>query len=448
MSHWTVGEIFSSDLPEFVFVLPLDLAFIWRETDHKAEAFLWTCDNGIPVSWRKDSTPWKIIGNEQVLTEIWRQKLPPQGSRSLVTKGETKLCVNLATRSLKWQGHRLKRMVIVDDSPTIRKLLKKLIGQFTDWEVIGELESAEQIPDFVDTHFPDLITLDLNLTGVDGVSALKQFIAPRRTPTLIITSRAKEDGGQVMDALSSGALDYIQKPESGKWDILAEELEIKMNEALRSKWNSNVSKNIWKPLNDEFSQSNLLIAIGSSTGGTQALQEIFLKFPERIPPILVAQHIPPVFSKALANRLNELCPFEIKEAEDGDALLPNRILIAPGGKHMRLSSSGKNIQIDDDLPVNRFKPSIDALFISVAQNAKIPVIGVILTGMGKDGAQGLKKLRDKGALTIAQDESTSVVFGMPKEAIAIGAASLVEKLYDIPSALIKLSKKIAVSKIS
>jgi two-component system, chemotaxis family, protein-glutamate methylesterase/glutaminase len=448
MSEIVVGEMFPPSLPEFMLTLPDDIALIWRETPHGAQALLWAPDVILPRSWSEQSTPWKIIGQYEVIRELWARKLPPLGSRSIITKKCARVCIDLKGSSLKWQGIRQKRMVIVDDSPTMRKLLRKVISSFTDWEVIGELDSAEKLPEFLDLHFPDLITLDLNLTGMDGVGALRNYISQRRVPTLVITSQPKEDGGQVMEALSSGAIDYIQKPESGKWDLLAEELESKMNEALKSKWSTNLSRSIWRPIAEDFYPGDYLIAIGSSTGGTLALQEIFLKLPQRIPPILVTQHIPAVFSKALAARLNELCPFEIKEAEDGDEILPNRILIAPGGKHMRLCSSGKNIQIDDDAPINRFKPSVDALFYSVAQYARSPAIGVILTGMGKDGAQGLKKMRDKGATTIAQDESTSVVFGMPREAIAIGAATRVERLQDIPEVLVKLTKKYAIRKSS
>jgi two-component system chemotaxis response regulator CheB len=295
------------------------------------------------------------------------------------------------------------------------------------------------LPKFLDENFPDLVTLDLHMGLVDGAEAMRRFLAPRRVPTILISSQPKEDGGLVMEALAGGAFDYLQKPESGQWNVVAEELRGKFEATLKARWQNNSSGMIttWKPIDVNFPVGAALIGIGSSTGGTQALQDILLTLPREIPPILITQHIPPVFSRALAERLNSLCPFEIKEAEHGDEVRPGRVLIAPGGHHMRLGANGKQVLIDDEDPINRFRPSVDALFLSIAQNAKIPVVAAILTGMGKDGAQGLLRLHQSGAHTIAQDEKTSVVFGMPREAIALGAATKVEPLGNISRALVE-----------
>lgn len=437
MSSVALGEVFPPDLPPFQMTLKAGMVFIWRETNTRAECFLWEPGTELPPGWRGSLYPWKILGNEAVVAKLWSQRYPPQGSRVIAVEGDCRVAIDLSQRSLRWNGDRRKRVLIVDDSSTIRKLLRHVISGFRDWHIVGELEAAEQLPEALDKLFPDLVTLDLHLGNVDGAEAMKRFLAPRRVPTLLITSQPKEDGGLVLEALSAGALDYLQKPESGKWDVLADELKLKMDSALKAKWqHQNSTTAAWKPISEVFPALTYLIAIGSSTGGTQALQDILLSLPREIPPILITQHIPPVFSRALAERLDRLCPFEVKEGADGDDVVPNRVIIAPGGHHMRLASGGRKIVIDDDEPINRFRPSVDALFYSVAKNAKVPVVSVILTGMGKDGAQGMLELRGAGAVTIAQDEASSVVFGMPKEAIEIGAASKVESLSRMPKAII------------
>lgn len=438
-----VGEVLPFELPTFLMTLQSGLVLIWRETTTRAEGFIWESGCQLPPGWRGSSYPWKVIGSESAIAKLWKDRLPPQGSRSIVVEGECKLQINFSERILRWNGDRKKRVLIVDDSSTLRKLLRHVIEKFGDWQIVGELENAEALPGFLDDHFPDLVTLDLHLGHVDGAEAMRRFLAPRRVPTLLITSQPKEDGGLVLEALSAGALDYLQKPESGKWEQLAEELKNKMESALKARWQQqNSALAVWKPIAETFTTEPHLIVIGSSTGGTQALQDILLSMPKEIPPVLITQHIPPVFSKALADRLNSLCPFEVKEGEDGDDVVPNRVIIAPGGHHMRLASGGRKIIIEDDEPINRFRPSVDALFFSVVKNAKVPVTAAILTGMGKDGAQGMLQLRKAGAQTIAQDEATSVVFGMPKEAIEIGAAQMVEPITRISKALVEASRSV------
>jgi two-component system chemotaxis response regulator CheB len=193
-------------------------------------------------------------------------------------------------------------------------------------------------------------------------------------------------------------------------------------------------------------ETSSVIAIGSSTGGTEALRALFSQMPEKIPPIMVVQHIPPVFSAAFAKRLNEICPFEVREARDGDQVHANLVLIAPGGKQMRLKKSGAslNVEIFESSPAELHKPCVDILFDSVAELLGKHAIGVILTGMGVDGAKGLLKMRQAGARTVAQDEATSVVFGMPREAIQVGAAQEVRPLLEISDLLIRwLAKKAA-----
>jgi two-component system chemotaxis response regulator CheB len=441
VSQIHLGEVLPFDLPTFQLTLSPGMVFLWRETSSRAEGLFWEPGIALPSGWRGSIFPWKIIGIEIAVAKLWKEQSPPQGSRSIIVERDCRLQVNFAIKLLRWSGVRKKRVLIVDDSSTLRKLLRHVIEGFGDWHIIGELESAEALPSFLDHHFPDLVTLDLHLGNVDGAEAMRRFLAPRRVPTLLITSQPKEDGGLVLEALASGALDYLQKPESGKWDQLAEELKNKMDSALKARWQQqSTAFAVWKPIEEVFATQAQLIAIGSSTGGTQALQDILLTMPREIPPILITQHIPPVFSKALADRLNAICPFEVKEGEDGDEVLPNRVLIAPGGHHMRLASGGRKIVIESDEPINRFRPSVDALFYSVAKNAKVPVTAALLTGMGKDGALGLLQLKNNGAYTIAQDEASSVVFGMPKEAIELGAALKVEPLHRISRSFVEASR--------
>lgn len=431
-----IGEVIKGDTGLLQFNLPDNLVLVWKE-GKDAEAVLCGAASDIPRGWiDQNHTPLKIFGNYNLIKNFFPVFKLPVGSKVIGTREVLTIQMNPHQGIIRYMGKRAKRVLIVDDSPTIRKLLKKMISTFEGWEVVEEVESAEKIPDALKAHFPDLVTLDLNLTNMNGAEAMKRFLAPLRIPTLLITSQPKEDGSLVMDALEAGALDYMQKPESGKWEVLQNELSLKMETALKSKWQNMghvpTSSHTLSNKKFVFNPDDYLITIGSSTGGTQALQQIFTRFPANIPPILVAQHIPAGFSKALADRLNKLCPFEIKEAEDGDAVQANRILIAPGDHHMRLSKNGKNVEIFAGEPVNRFRPSVEVLFKSVTAHSKVNTIGIMLTGMGKDGADAMVELHRKGAFCIAQDEASSVVFGMPKEAIRLGAVDAVKPLFDIP----------------
>ena len=436
MSSSPAGTVLRGDMPAFVAQLERGFVFIWRELPQGAEATLWQKGSEVPSGWSGGSYAWKAIGEHHLLIELWK-KNPPPGSRAVAIRGSAQLQVDLRKSSLKFKGDRHKRVLIVDDSPTIRKILRHTIESFGDWEIVGELAEAEGLAKALDDLLPDVVTLDLHLGQMDGAEAMRRFLAPRRVPTILISSQPKEDGGLVMEALAAGAMDYMQKPESGQLGIMRDELQQKFEAMLRSRWQTGVSNTLWKAPAYSFLNSDSLIVIGSSTGGTQALQESLLALPNHIPPMLITRHIPPVFSRALAERFNTLCPFEVKEAAHGDELLPNRIMIAPGGHHMRLSSDGKRVCIEDDAPVNRFRPSVDALFMSVAKYSRRPVVATILTGMGRDGAAGLLELRTVGHYTIAQDEKSSIVFGMPRAAIELGAAMKVEPLNRMAQALVE-----------
>ncbi len=440
MSELHFGEILSAETGDIQFSLARGMVFLWRD-GRAAEGVLIESEADIPSSWQRETLiPWKIFGPFDLVKSLFPGFRFPIGTKVIGLGDGALIRAEFSRRSVGFSGVREKRVVIVEDSPTIRKLLRHTISGLDGWTICAEVERAEDIPEALKEHYPDLLTLDLNLPGLNGVEAMKRFLAPKQFPTILVTSQPKADGGLVMDALEAGAIDYLQKPESGKLGELKNDLMIKMEAGLRSKWHQKKSSGPVRRVSTagNFDPEKFLIVIGSSTGGTQALQEIFTRLPEKIPPILVTQHIPAGFSRSLAMRLNELCPFEVKEAEDNDEVRAGRILIAPGDHHLSLSASGKNVRIVSSEPINRFRPSVEFMFHSVAKASGRTVIAVMLTGMGKDGAEAMLELRKTGAITVAQDEASSVVFGMPKEAIRIGAAAHVKGLGEIPEFLMSL----------
>ncbi len=350
------------------------------------------------------------------------------------------------------------RVLIVDDSNSIRLLLTKLFQSDPEIEVVGAIELPSKVDEAIQRLKPNLITLDIEMPEMDGVTLLSKIFPKYHIPTIMISSLGLEDGNKVLTALELGAVDYIQKPKHNEIPEAREMILEKIKTASRIKGlelkrtqmrvvpNQAGPKKVASPdeVNSSLKASGLsaqsLIAIGSSTGGTEALKEVLTHFPADIPPVVIVQHIPPVFSKAFADRLNTLCPFEVKEAEDGDEVLPNRVLIAPGGKQMRIKKSGRGlkIQITDDPPVGRHKPSVDYLFSSIAaEGLGANTIASILTGMGSDGATGMLELRNKGAKTLAEHESSCVVYGMPQAAFKIGAAEKMVPLEKMAGAILE-----------
>lgn len=332
------------------------------------------------------------------------------------------------------------RVLIVDDSVTIRNLLTKILQQDPAFEIAGQTESPLQVEKLLETLKPDLMTLDIHMPDMDGVTLLKRLNRRKLVPTVMISSISKEEGPYVLEALENGAIDYIQKPSMSELvemgPIIRERLKTAASVNLKSKQVAQkVSSTTFKM------DPSSLIVIGSSTGGTEALRIVLESLPKEIPPILVTQHIPPVFSKAFADRLNQICPFEVLEGEDGMIVQPGRVIIAPGGCQMAVSGKpgALQIRVTDDPPMNRHRPSVDFLFRSVARVNHSRVIAVMLTGMGADGANEMKSLRDLGARTIAQDEATCVVFGMPRAAIERGGAEFVSPLEQIGFQIAQLS---------
>jgi two-component system chemotaxis response regulator CheB len=347
---------------------------------------------------------------------------------------------------------RKKKVLIVDDSPTIQKVLRKIIESSESLEVHNVANNPIEAKEIILKDKPDLITLDVHMPEMNGVEFLKSFLNKYDIPVVMISSVSIEDGPLIMEALSSGAQTYIQKPSMKELGVVKNKI-INTLEALVVKDNC---ENSLKALKDsigakkrsiKFDTLDGLIAIGSSTGGTQALQEVLQGLPDEIPPIVIVQHIPAVFSKALADRLNGLCSFNVKEVEEGDFLEKNNVYIAKGDFQFKLAQRGQLIRclVTDDPDFNRFKPSVDYLFNSIPSLKIDKLVGVILTGMGKDGAEGLLKLKNIGAKTIGQDEKTCVVYGMPKEAFNIGAVDEVKSLQEIAGEIVhqhnELSKK-------
>lgn len=334
-----------------------------------------------------------------------------------------------------------KRVLIVDDSKTMREILKQVITS-PQLEVVGMAQSAEEAAFLIESLKPDLITLDINMPRLNGVEFLRRYLPKYPIPTVMISSLNINESRQVIEALEIGAVDYIQKP---SLDEIKTQSEF-IRETLLTAASIDVAKKENLKRNKSRSSARVsashdkLIAIGASTGGTEAIKEVLLRMPAKIPPIVIVQHIPPIFSTAFSKRLNELCPFEVKEGEDGDLVIPGRVIIAPGGQQMQvIEQNGElRVRVYHGEKVNRHIPSVDVLFDSVAQLVKEKAIGVILTGMGRDGARGLLNMRKSGAYTIGQDEDSSVVYGMSKAAADIGAVikttsldQVVESIFEV-----------------
>lgn len=334
-----------------------------------------------------------------------------------------------------------KRVLIVDDSKTIRGLISRILTEDPSLEIVGQAEDPLQAEALLKKTRPDVITLDIHMPKMTGVEWLERLLPKNPIPVVMITSLQMQEGNLVFRALELGAVDYIQKPNLSELPTLGPVIREKVKAAASAKvFTAKGNASPQKAQQRGDIDLKTVLCFGASTGGTEALKAVLCALPEKIPPTLIVQHIPPVFSKAFSDRLNELCPFEVKEAEDGDELLPSRVLIAPGGVQMKVEKKGAGycIRITDEGPVNRHKPSVDYLFYSVARVIGKRCVGVILTGMGADGAKGLLEMKAKGAKTIAQDEASSVVYGMPKAAFELGAVDTVAPLTAIPGEIMKL----------
>jgi chemotaxis protein methyltransferase CheR len=333
------------------------------------------------------------------------------------------------------------RVLVVDDSKVVRETLRRMIEEDGSMEVVGTAERPEQVAGLIEKLRPDVMTLDIVMPGMSGVDLLKEIIPRFAIPTIMISAVSLEEGQQVIQALEIGAIDYIQKPEFSQIPLLAPLIREKIRIA-----SSTVPKSAqeFRPPQKTVHSAGLdqktIVAIGASTGGTAAIRTLLSGLPENIPPVVIAQHIPAVFSTAFAARLNKLMPFNVKEAVNGELLQPGTVLVAPGGMQMEIAAQGTEFKVivRESEQTQLHKPSVDILFKSVAQAAGKNAIGILLTGMGKDGAEGMLNMRQKGARTFAQDRENCTVFGMPKAAIECGAAEYIQPLDQIAKTVISL----------
>jgi len=327
------------------------------------------------------------------------------------------------------------RVLVVDDSLLFRETIARGLAADRGIEVVGTAGDAFEARDKIIEFEPDVMTLDVEMPKMNGIEFLKRLIPQYPIPVVVVSSVSDN----VFDALNAGAVDFVTKINSVTGttkEAFINELIIKVKIASLAKV-GHIKKDIvtTKPVDKiNWKNNNTIIAIGASTGGTQAILEVVKDFPINMPGVVITQHMPPIFTKMFADRLNTLSNMEVREAKTGDIILPGRILVAPGDLHMEIAKRGNNYIVEcyNSDKVNGHCPSVDVLFNSVAEKAGSNAIGIILTGMGYDGAKGLMKMKQKGAFTIGQDEKSSVVYGMPKVAYDIGAVTKQTALKNIP----------------
>ena len=340
-------------------------------------------------------------------------------------------------------------VLLVDDSAVVRQVLQAVLERDPNINVMGAASDPIFAMSRMAKQWPDVIVLDIEMPRMDGITFLKKIMSERPTPVVICSSLSIEGAKTSIQALEAGAISIVTKPQFGLKNFL-EDSAAHLIQSVKMAAIANINNLRKKPAiklavnvdripqstSDSLSKTTeRVIAIGTSTGGTQALELVLSALPRTVPGIVIVQHMPEKFTEMFAKRLDSICDIRVQEAKNNDRVMPGLALIAPGGKHMVLKRSGAqyHVQILDGPRVNRHKPSVDVLFRSVAKFAGSNALGVILTGMGNDGANGLKEMNNVGAVTIAQDKESCVVFGMPKEAIALGAADKVLSLQLIPN---------------
>ena len=345
------------------------------------------------------------------------------------------------------------RVLIVDDSASVRQTLTAVLSQDPDIEVMGAASDPFMAAKRIQEDIPDVITLDVEMPRMDGITFLRKLMAQHPIPVVMCSSLTETGSETLLQALEAGAVDIILKPKIGAADHLAES-GMRIREVVKSAAHARIS-GVRRPMRSAAASgpaskltadamlppptgkamaktTEMVVCVGASTGGTEALREMLEALPANAPGMVIVQHMPEKFTAAFAKRLNGLCEVEVKEAEDGDPVLRGHVLIAPGDKHMLLERQGAryHVSVKSGPLVSRHRPSVDVLFRSAARAAGANAMGVIMTGMGDDGARGLEEMKQAGAYTIAPDEATSVVFGMPKEAIARGC---VDRIAPLPS---------------
>jgi two-component system chemotaxis response regulator CheB len=355
-------------------------------------------------------------------------------------------------------GNKKLSVLIVDDSATVRQSLAEIIESDPMLEVMGTASDPYVAAKKIQSQIPDVITLDIEMPKMDGLTFLRKIMSQHPIPVVIISSLTAKGTETGLKALEYGAVEIVTKPQMYSKDFILES-KIKICEAIKAAAHAKVRRKV-VPSNirvepkysadavlppvqkhSMIKTTDIVVSVGASTGGTEALLRFLKDLPSDTPGIVIVQHMPEMFTKSFAERLNEVCKITVKEAENGDSVIRGRALIAPGNFHTLLKRSGAKyyVEVKTGPFVNRHRPSVDVLFRSTAKYAGSNSIGIIMTGMGDDGARGLLEMKEAGAKTIAQDEESSVVFGMPKEAIKINAADIVLPLDKIASHLIKIA---------
>jgi len=331
------------------------------------------------------------------------------------------------------------RVLCVDDSALVRSLMVEILNSQPDMEVVATAPDPLVARELIKQHNPDVLTLDVEMPRMDGLDFLDRLMRLRPMPVVMVSSLTERGSEVTLRALELGAVDFVTKPKLGLRDGLMEYSDLiadKIRAAALSRPRQ-AARHQPRPAMlsaRPFSTTEKLVMIGASTGGTEAIRQVLEPLPPNSPAIMITQHMPAGFTRSFVQRLDNLCAVQVHEAEDGQRVLPGHVYLAPGGvAHMRLARSGANyvVQLDYGEPVNRHRPSVDVLFHSAAEVAGRNAVGVLLTGMGKDGAQGMLAMKQAGAITFAQDEASCVVFGMPREALHIGAASEAVPLSEI-----------------
>lgn len=340
------------------------------------------------------------------------------------------------------------RVLIVDDSAVVRRVFQSELSLDPQIEVVGAAPDPFVARDMIVALNPDVITLDIEMPRMDGITFLRKLMRHHPIPAIVISSLTRRGGDLALEAIECGAVDVMCKPgKAYSVDEMSSDLIHKIKTAVKIKVQKvapgRPAAAAPKQRLSLTRTTNKIIAIGTSTGGTEALARILPQLPANSPSILIVQHMPEHFTRAFADRLDGLCAMDVKEASDGSSIAPGKVLIAPGNHHMLLRRSGARyfVQVKGGPRVNRFRPSVDVLFLSVARYAGANAVGVIMTGMGADGAKGLKKMHDNGAGTIAQDEASCVVYGMPKEAVSAGGVDESQPLSKIAARILALGSE-------
>lgn len=353
------------------------------------------------------------------------------------------------------------QVMIVDDSALVRQVVSAALIREPDIEVMATAADPVFALGKMKSQWPDVLVVDIEMPRMDGISFLRKIMAEHPTPVIICSSLAERGAQASFDAMAAGAVTIITKPKAGLKSFL-EDASNDIVQAVRAAAKANLKALPGNPATAAIARPKLsadvllpagapsamarttdkLIAIGTSTGGTQALEAILTRLPATCLGIVIVQHMPEKFTAMFAERLNSICDIEVREAANGDRVIPGRALIAPGGKHMMLKRSGAQyvVEVVDGPLVNRHRPSVDVLFRSVAKYAGANALGIIMTGMGDDGARGLKEMYQAGAHTIAQDEASCVVFGMPREAIKLEAVEQILPLDKLPEAMMSYTR--------